>query len=91
MELAGLVILLALLVGSVTGESAFLSWVSREVRVWASVFVAVELLIPLGVYLDLRRSADGPRTIWMHAVAMPVVNVFGLVAYLAVRDRRRSE
>jgi bacteriorhodopsin len=90
-ELAGLAALLVLLVASVTGETAFLSSVSREIRVAAAAFVAVELLIPLLVYLDVRRQPDGPRTIWLHAVATPVVNVLGLVAYLAVRTRRSEQ
>lgn len=52
-------------------------------------FVLAELLVPVAVYVDLRRL-DEPNWIWVHAAALPIVNLFGLLAYLADRDRARG-
>lgn len=89
-ELAALVVVLWLLWNSVFGASAFLSSVSRQVRLGALAFVVVELLVPLWVFADLRRRGDASGTMWAHVAAMPFLNLFGLVAYLDYR-RRDSE
>lgn len=90
-ELAALVVLFVLLAASVFGDSSFFSSVSRRIRIAGLVFVAIELLIPLWVYLDLRRSPERSDTIWVHAAAMPLINIFGLIAYLADRDQKEDE
>ena len=86
-EIAAVAVLFVLLAASVFGDGSFLSSVSRGVRLAALVFLAVELLIPLWVYLDMRRNPVGLDTVWLHAAATPLLNVFGLVAYLDARRR----
>lgn len=83
--LAGGVVVVA---ASLLGRTALLTGYSVRLRAAALVVLTVELLIPLGIYLDLRRSPDDPDTGWLHAAVMPGINVFGLVAYL--EDRRRQ-
>jgi len=90
-ELAALVMVLWLLWNSVFGESAFLSSVSRQVRLGALGFVVMELLVPLWVFFDLRRHGDDSGTMWAHVAAMPFLNLFGLVAYLDYRRRSSGE
>ena len=80
----GLVVVLA----SLLGRTTYLAGYSQRLRLVALAFLTVELLIPLGVYVDLRRRPDDPDPAWVHAVAMPVVNVLGLFAYLEERRRR---
>lgn len=72
---------------SLLGRTTYLAGYSLRLRLVALGFLPVELLIPLGVYLDLRRRSDDPDFAWVHAVSMPVVNVLGLVAYLEERKR----
>ena len=79
-----------LLAASVFGGGSFLSSVSRPIRLALLAFLAVELLIPLWVWVDLRRRPDEGNSHWIHAAAMPVVNLFGLVAYLADRSDDRN-
>lgn len=86
--LAGGVVVVA---ASLLGRSALLTGYSVRLRAAALVVLTVELLIPLGIYLDLRRRQDDPDTEWLHAAVMPVVNVFGLVAYLEGRRRQLEE
>jgi hypothetical protein len=90
-EAASLAAVLALLAASLLGDGSFLASVSRPVRAAALAFVAVELAIPLWVYYDLRRAPEGTSALWVHAAVMPVLNLLGLVAYLAERRRRRAE
>ena len=70
----------------------FPEWTNRTPKfvVTALAFVAVELLIPAWVFVDLRRREDEPSGLWVHAVAMPLVNVFGLLGYLEERRRSRG-
>ena len=70
---------------SLTGEPTTISFVPRALRLAALGFVAVELLIPLAVYLDLRRHPGPTGTFWVHMTAMPLLNLLGLVAYLVHR------
>ena len=84
--------LLALLLGlSLTGRSSFAATYSFVIRLAAFLFVLVEILIPAGVYLDVRRRPDDPDLTWVHAAAVPVVNVLGVVAYLEDRQRALGE
>lgn len=80
---AGTFLLLAV---SELGGGSFLSSVSRPIRLALLAFLAVELLIPLWVWVDLRRRPERSNSLWVHAAAMPVVNIFGLFAYLADRN-----
>ena len=89
-ELAAIAVLGWLLIESLTGRATFLSSVSRQLRLGALAFVVVELLVPLWVYLDLRRRDDS-GTMWVHVAAMPLLNLFGLVAYLDYRRRSSGE
>lgn len=86
-ELFALVVLFGLLVGSLTGRSAVFASYDRTLRLAGLVVVTVELLIPVVVFLDLRRRPD-EDTFWMHVAAMPGVNVFGLLAYIVSRNDR---
>jgi hypothetical protein len=90
-ELVGLSLLLVLLGLSLTGRTTFAATYSFPLRFAAFAFVLVELLIPVGVYLDVRRRPDDPDLTWVHAAAVPVVNVFGVVAYLEERRRALGE
>jgi hypothetical protein len=90
-ETVMLVVLAALLVDSLLGGGDFLAATAQTVRLAALCFVTVETLIPLWVYLDSRRRQGGPDTIWVHAAAMPVVNLVGLLAYLEERRRTRDD
>lgn len=71
-------------------SSSFLS-VSRQIRMAALVFLGIELLIPLCVYIDIRQSPEESDMIWVHVAAMPVLNFFGLVAYLVDRKVKREQ
>ena len=88
-ELAALVALFGLLVISLVGTppvfATELASVSRSLRVAGVAFLAIELLIPLWVYIDLRQRKLGMDSIWMHVAAMPGLNLFGLFAYLQKR------
>jgi hypothetical protein len=55
------------------------------------VFLASELLVPLGVSVDVRRRGGDVDPVWVHAAALPLVNVVGLLAYLEDRRRGASE
>jgi hypothetical protein len=90
-ELAVFVVVGALLVAGLVGETTLWTSVSRRLRLGALAFVAVQLLAPLWVYVDLRRRGDDSGTMWVHVAAMPLLNVFGLVAYLDYRRRAAGE
>ena len=81
----------ALVAASLLGRTTYLTGYSVRLRLVALAFLVVELLVPLGVYLDLRRRPDDPDRTWLHAAVMPVVNVFGVLAYLEERRRKREE
>ena len=80
-----------LLWGSLFGGSAFLATVPRPLRLAGLAFVAVQLLIPLWVLVDLRWHDDDPSYLWVHVAAMPILNVFGLFGYVEGRRRSREE
>jgi steroid 5-alpha reductase family enzyme len=87
----GLFALWALLVGGFLGYTTALTSYSRSLRLAATAFLTLEWAIPLGVSLDVRRRSDDPDPMWIHAAALPVVNVFGVIAYLEDRKRSRGE
>jgi hypothetical protein len=87
-EIALLVFVGGLLAASLFGEGSLLGDTSWTLRAAALGFVVVELLIPLWVYLDVRRRSDGADRVWIHVAAMPLINLFGLAAYLADRSRK---
>ncbi|PSP55369.1 hypothetical protein BRC82_05330 [Halobacteriales archaeon QS_1_67_19] len=89
-ELLFFVVLFGLLFESVTGSENVLSSLSRQLRLAALAFVGGQLLAPLWVYYDLRRRHDS-GLLWVHVTAMPLLNVFGLLGYLAHRQRRSAE
>ena len=90
-ELVTIAVFFLLLAASIFGGSSFLSTVSRQVRIIALGLLVIELLIPLFVYLDLRRSPNRSDTIWMHVAAMPLLNILGLMAYLTDRNQNQQE
>lgn len=79
-----------LLLNSLVGPAGALASISREVRLAGLAFVTFQLLVPLAVFLDVRRRDDRPGYLWVHVAAMPVLNVFGLVGYLEERSRSRD-
>ena len=87
-ELVAVAALLVLVANSVFGDGTFLASVSRSLRLALLAFLAVELLIPIAIYLDMRRLPDPPDRVWIHAAAMPIVNLLGAVAYLDRRNRQ---
>ncbi|MFC7070476.1 hypothetical protein [Halobaculum lipolyticum] len=90
-ELVGVAALLALVANSVFGGGGFLASTSRPLRLALLAFLTVELLIPIAIYLDMRRLADPPDRVWLHAAAMPILNLLGAIAYLDRRNRRLRE
>lgn len=90
-EIALQVVLFLLLAATVFGDSSFFSSVSRQIQTAALVFFAIELLIPVVVYLDLRRRSERSGTLWVHAAAMPVFNIVALMAYLEDRKKKQNE
>jgi hypothetical protein len=78
----------ATMAASLLGWMDAFSGFSTSVRAAFLAFAVVETLIPLAVVLDMRRRDDDPDHAWIHAAALPVVNVFGVLAYL--EDRRRT-
>lgn len=79
---------LALFLGlSLVGRSSFAAGYSVQIRLAALLFALLELCIPAAVYFDIRRRSDDPDMTWVHAAAVPVVNLLGVVAYLDERRR----
>jgi len=89
-ELAAVAALFVLVAAGLFGDGSFLASTSRPLRLALLAFLGVELAIPVLIYLDIRRLPDPPDEIWVHAAAMPVVNVLGALAYLERRKRRRE-
>jgi hypothetical protein len=89
-ELVGFVVVGWLLAASLIGRTALWSSVSRQLRLVALAFVAVQLFIPLWVFVDVRRRDDA-GTMWVHVAAMPLLNFFGFVAYLDYRRRNSGK
>ncbi|RXK51089.1 hypothetical protein [Halorientalis pallida] len=88
-EVALLWALFGLVAATLVGIDTPASPYSRTLRLGALGFLAVELLIPLWVFLDLR-GREEVGEIWSHVSAMPVVNVFGLLGYVEARNRQRD-
>jgi uncharacterized membrane protein len=86
-EVGALVLVGCLLALSLFGDGSFLADTARSVRALALGFVVIELLVPLWVFLDVRRRTDDPDRVWIHVAAMPIINLLGLAAYLADRSR----
>lgn len=89
-ELLLLGVAFAVVAGSLLGWTTLLTGYDVPLRVAALVFLALEILIPVGVYADLRRRPDETGLTWVHAAAVPVVNLVGVVAYLEERGRNRD-
>lgn len=73
------------------GGSDVLTSIPREIRLAGLGFVVFQLLVPIIVFLDVRRLEDDPGYLWVHVAAMPVLNVFGLFGYLAERGLADEE
>ena len=90
-ELLALLAVFGLLVTSLLGTPPLfageLSAISRPLRIAGAAFVAIELLIPAGIWIDLEGHQGNGGSIWVHVAAMPLLNLFGLVAYLQDRQR----
>ncbi|WP_353633308.1 hypothetical protein ABSL23_00880 (plasmid) [Halobacterium sp. NMX12-1] len=82
LNLAAVTLIFIFLTASTFGDGSFLATVSQRVRIVAVCVLAIELLIPLFVYFDVRRRPDKSDTFWIHIAAMPLLNIFGLMAYL---------
>lgn len=93
-ELAALVAVFGLLVSSLVGTppvfATELASVSMPLRVAGVAFVAIELLIPVWIWIDLGRDQRSGSSLWVHVAAMPLFNLFGLVAYIQERQRINS-
>ena len=87
-ELLGLALAAVLVAASLAGATTLLDSFSRELRLAALAFLAVELLIPAYVCYDSRRSGLETSELWVHAAAMPIISLFALVGY--VDERRRA-
>ena len=85
-EIGALLVLFGIVAGTFLGIETPASPYDRSLRLAAAAFFAVELLIPLAVFLDAR-GREGVDEIWVHVSAMPIVNVVGLLGYLDARKR----
>ena len=72
------------------GSAGAFTGLSAALRAGVFLFVLVEILVPLFVYVDVARRTDDPDWVWVHAATMPVLNLLGLVAYLDDRERSRE-
>jgi hypothetical protein len=84
-EVVVLGVLAALLGAGLFGDGDFLAGVARPVRLVALGVVLVELVIPVYVFVDVRRR--GMDAVWVHVAVLPLVNVLCLAAYLVERRR----
>ena len=84
-ELVVVAALFLALAGDTAGATSVFPGLSPRLRAAALAFAAIELVIPLWVFFDVRRT--GARAVWVHAAAMPLVNILGLAAYLVHRRR----
>lgn len=95
-ELLALLVGFGLVASSFVGDpplfAAELATVPPLFRAGLAGFIVLELLIPLWVFFDRRHSRRRSKrgTYWVHVAAMPVLNLFGVVAYLQERPRLRS-
>jgi len=89
-ELVAIGVVVALLAYSLVADTALLSSYSRTLRVAAAVLLSTDLIAPLAVWIDMRRRGDDVDAVWIHAAALPLVNVIGVAAYLQDRDRPRE-
>ena len=90
LELGVFSVVFLLLASSTLGGGSFLTTVSHQMRLIAMGVLAIQVLIPLFVYFDIRRRPNGSDPIWIHVAAMPVLNIFGLIAYLEDRSRTQN-
>jgi len=74
----------ALIVGSFLGWTTLFRSMAPSIRLVLLAGLTVELLIPLWVFIDLRRRGIH-GSFWVHVAAMPGVNLVGLAAYLERR------
>ena len=89
-EVVAFAVLCAFLANSVLGDGAFLASYPPWMRLAAFAAAAAQCLVVVWVSLDARRRPEmGP--LWVHAAATPVLNVFGLAAYLDERKRKAGE
>lgn len=72
-------------------DSPIANFLPRWIRLGGVAFLIIELLIPLWVYVDIRRRESSPGMFWVHVAAMPGINLLGLYAYLDERKREREE
>lgn len=89
-ELAAQVLLLILLAVNMFEDSSPLWSVSRQIQIAVLAFLMIELAIPLYVYLDIRQNPERTDMIWVHVAAMPLLNIFGLAAYLTYRKPKQN-
>jgi steroid 5-alpha reductase family enzyme len=90
-EVVALFVLWVVILSGLLGVSTAFTSYPLSLRLAGLAFLTLEWAIPLGVYLDLRRRDDDPDRMWVHAAALPVVNLLGVIAYLEDRRRSRGE
>lgn len=78
---------IVILAGSIFGYTSVFSTFSTDIRLGVVLALAVNLSLPLIVYIDMRRNMAEPKHLWIHATAMPFLNVIGFLAYLEARNR----
>ncbi len=86
-ELVAIAAIVLALVYSLVAETTLFSSYSRSLRLALAAVLSTDLLAPLAVYLDMRLSGREVDAVWIHAAALPLVNVIGVAAYLVDRDR----
>lgn len=77
------------IVGTFTGHTTLFASVHPALRALAVLALLSFAIAPLWVFYDVRRADDS--FVWVHAVMLPLVNLFGLAAYLHHRSQRSVE
>lgn len=90
-EILFLIILFFMLIGDILGYNQLFNFLSYKTKIIAVLFLVIELLIPFIVYIDVKRTGDQINSIWIHASAMPIVNIFGIIAYLIQKNQKLNQ
>ena len=90
-ELLAVAVAFGLLVYSLVADTTLFSSYSRTLRLAIAAVLSTDLIAPVVVYLDMRLSGREVDAVWIHAATLPLVNVIGVAAYVADRNRRQRQ
>lgn len=86
-EVLFLITLLLILAGNIMGYNQLFSSVSYNLKIIGVLFLITELLIPFSIYIDIKNSNNQVNSIWIHASAIPIVNITGFIAYIIQKNK----